>query len=235
MKYKTCVSVAEKTPKRMNQALGRALKKSEYAELRLDFLRPIQVPDALDLARRNLKRCVCTLRPRSEGGVFSGTERERVSILKLIAEYRPYLIDVELSTMSENRDLAEYIKSTKTQVLVSWHDFKKTPKTAELAKKLREMRRFSSYVKMVTTAKSSDDASRILSVYGRSPKTSLIAFAMGDAGRISRILCLYLGSPYTYVSLGRAVAPGQFSADEVRRIAGLKSNQSLNQSGVKGR
>jgi len=224
MKYKTCVSVAEKTPKRLHQALRRALKKSEYAELRLDFLKPIQVPDALDLAKRSLKRCVCTLRPKTEGGAFSGTERERVSILKLIAEYRPYLMDVELSTMSENRDLARYIRSTKTQVLVSWHDFRKTPKTAELAEKLREMRRFSNHVKMVTTAKSPDDASRILSVYGRSAKTNLIAFAMGDAGRISRILCLYLGSPYTYASLGRAVAPGQFSADEVKRIAGLKGD-----------
>jgi len=224
MKYKTCVSVAEKTPKMLNQALRRALKKSEYAELRLDFLKPIQVPDALDLAKSSLKRCVCTLRPKSEGGVFSGTEKERISILKLIAQYGPYLMDVELSTMSENRDLARYIKATKTQVLVSWHDFKKTPKEAELAKKFTEMKKFSRHVKMVTTAKNPDDASRILSTYSRSARTNLIAFAMGDAGRVSRILCLYLGSPYTYVSMGRAVAPGQLSADEVRKIMGLKGD-----------
>jgi len=35
-------------------------------------------------------------------------------------------------------------------------------------------------------------------------------------------LCLYLGSPYTYVSLGKAVAPGQFSVDEVNKIINLK-------------
>ena len=45
---------------------------------------------------------------------------------------------------------------------------------------------------------------------------------MGEEGRISRILCLHLGSPYTYVSLGKAVAPGQFSVDEIKKIAKLK-------------
>jgi 3-dehydroquinate dehydratase-1 len=45
---------------------------------------------------------------------------------------------------------------------------------------------------------------------------------MGDAGRISRILSLYLGSPYTYVSLGKPIAPGQFSVDEINKIINLK-------------
>ena len=46
---------------------------------------------------------------------------------------------------------------------------------------------------------------------------------MGDFGKMSRILCMYLGSPYTYVSLGKAIAPGQFSVDEVRNILNLKN------------
>jgi hypothetical protein len=70
MHYKTCVSIAEKTPKKLNSVLIKALKKSEYAEIRFDFLKPVQVPEALELIRRHLKRCVCTLRPISEGGKF---------------------------------------------------------------------------------------------------------------------------------------------------------------------
>ncbi|MDX1596241.1 MAG: type I 3-dehydroquinate dehydratase, partial [Nitrosopumilaceae archaeon] len=62
----------------------------------------------------------------------------------------------------------------------------------------------------------------ILQLYRKKGKTNLIAFAMGEEGRISRILCLHLGSPYTYVSLGKAVAPGQFSVDEIKKIAKLK-------------
>ena len=223
MRYKTCVPIAEKTPSMLVRAMKRALKKSEYAELRLDFLAPADVPAALETAGRDLGRCVCTLRPRTEGGVFSGTEAERVSILKMVAEYGPSLMDIEYGTVSKNVGLAKYVKATKTPVLVSWHDFGGTPKTPDLVKRVQRMRRFSDRIKLVTTAVAADDPARVLSLYGRlPPKTSLIAFAMGDAGRISRVLCLYLGSPYTYASLGRAVAPGQFSVGEIGRITGLR-------------
>ena len=79
------------------------------------------------------------------------------------------------------------------------------------------MKRFSNNVKIVTMAKSINDASRVLSLYSNKD-VKLIAFSMGDYGRLSRILCLLLGSPYTYVSLGKPIAPGQFSVDEVKSI-----------------
>ena len=84
------------------------------------------------------------------------------------------------------------------------------------------MEELSDHVKIVTTARGGDDVGRILSLYSRSSEGSdLVAFAMGEAGRISRILCMYLGSPYTYAYIGRAVAPGQFSVDEVGKITSL--------------
>jgi len=161
---------------------------------------------------------VCTLRPSSEGGKFHGTEKERISILKLIAEYRPFLLDVEFNTLKKNKMLHSYIKKTKTDVLVSWHDFKKTPDVSSLKKMFKQMRKFSKHIKIVTSAKTQNDSSNILSLYNNSAKTNLIAFAMGDYGKMSRILCLYLGAPFTYVSLGKPVAPGQFSLDQIKRI-----------------
>lgn len=222
MKYKTCVSIAETTPKKLITTLKKALKKSDYAEIRFDFLKPRQVPEALELSKKYLKRIVCTLRPKSEGGRFSGTEKERVSIIKLIAEYNPFLLDLEFNTLKKNKLLLNYVKKTKTDVLISWHDFKKTPDIDSLEKRLQQMSKFSNFVKIVSSAKAESDASRILSLYGLVKKTNLIAFAMGDLGRISRILCLYLGSPFTYVSLGKPVAPGQFSLAEVKSITDLK-------------
>ncbi len=218
MHYRTCVTIAEKTPKNLDSVLNKAIKKSDYAELRLDFLKPSQVPVALELASKNLNRCVCTLRPKSEGGKFTGNEKERISILKLISEYKPFLLDVEFNTLRKNKSLNNYIKKTKTVILVSWHDFKKTPPSSSLNKMLKRMKKLSTNVKIVTSAKSSNDSSRILALYNNSNKTKLIAFAMGEYGKISRILCLYLGSPFTYVSLGKPIAPGQFSLHEVKSI-----------------
>ncbi len=222
MKYKTCVSIAEKTPYKIKKTLKIALKKSDYAEVRFDFLKSEQVPEAIEMIKKDLKKIVCTLRPKTEGGKFSGREKERVAILKLIAEYNPFLLDVEFNTLKRNSAFRRYLKSTKTNLLVSWHDFKKTPSSTELKKKMNQMSKFSSNVKIICTAKSIDDSNRMLELYSKKGKSSLISFAMGDFGRISRILCLYLGSPYTYVSLGKAIAPGQFSVDEVKKITNLK-------------
>ena len=222
MKYKTCVSIAESSPKKIKIKLKAALKKSDYTEIRLDFLKMEQVPIALEIIKKDLNRIVCTLRPKTEGGKFSGTENERIAIIKLIAEYNPFLLDIEYNTLKKNKELVKYLKTTKTKLLVSWHDFKKTPKDIELKNQINQMSKFSSNVKIVSTAKSTEDATRMLELYSKKGKNNLISFAMGDAGRISRILCLYLGSPYTYVSLGKAVAPGQFSVDEVNKIINLK-------------
>ena len=222
MKYKTCVSIAEKTPYKIKQTMKIALKKSDYVEVRFDFLKIEQIPEAIEMIKKDLNRIVCTLRPKMEGGKFSGNEKERIAILKLIAEYNPFLLDVEFNTLKKNSSLVKYLKSTKTKLLVSWHDFKKTPSSAKLKKKMEQMTKFSSNVKIVSTAKSINDSNRMLELYSKKGKTNLISFAMGDFGRISRILCLYLGSPYTYVSLGKAIAPGQFSVDEIKKITNLK-------------
>jgi 3-dehydroquinate dehydratase-1 len=222
MKYKTCVSIAETTPKKLNQTLKIALRKSDYVEIRFDFLKAEQIPQVLENVKKDLKKIVCTLRPKSEGGKFDGNERERISILKLIAEYNPFLLDVEFNTMKKEKSLVKYLKMTKTNLLISGHDFKKTPNFTELKKKLNQMSKYSSNVKIVTTAKTTDDSTRVLQLYNKKGKINLIAFAMGDSGRISRILSLYLGSPYTYVSLGKAIAPGQFSVDEIKKIINLK-------------
>ena len=222
MKYKTCVSIAENSSSKIKKNLKDALKKSDYVEVRFDFLKTDEIPKTLEIIKKEIRKVVCTLRPKSEGGKFDGSEKERIAILKLIAEYNPFLLDVEWNTIKKNKELARYLKTTKTRLLISWHDFKKTPKFSELTNKMNQMIKFSDYVKIVTTAKSTDDSTRILQMYSKNRKTNLIAFAMGDSGRISRILCLYLGSPYTYVSLGKPVAPGQFSVDEMKKIIDIK-------------
>ena len=220
MKHKTCVSIAEKTPRKFKQVVKKALQKSDYVELRFDFLKPEKIPEALELVKKDLKRSVCTLRPKSEGGKFSGSEKERIASLKLISEYNPFLLDVEFNALKKNKSLVNYLKKAKTPVLVSWHDFKRTPSVSTLNKMLNQMVKFSKNVKIVTNAKNVEDPAHVLSLYARVSTINLIAFAMGEYGRISRILCMYLGSPFTYVSLGKAIAPGQFSLAEVKSIVG---------------
>ena len=218
MKYKTCVSIGEKNPNKLKIVLKKALSKSDFAEIRFDYLKKSDIPIVLESSKKNLSRCVCTLRPKSEGGLFVGKEEERKSILRLIAEYNPFLLDVEFNTIQKDKKLASYLKKSKCKLLISWHDFKKTPNESQLKSRLKKMEKFSNVVKIVTVAKNVSDASRLLSLYSVKSKNKMVAFCMGDQGKFSRILCLHLGSPFTYVSLGKAIAPGQFSVDEIKSL-----------------
>ncbi|MFZ1076576.1 MAG: type I 3-dehydroquinate dehydratase [Nitrosotalea sp.] len=223
MANKTCVSIGVRSVAKLVTNLRKSLSKSDYAELRLDFLNPTQIPYCLNVVKPYLGRCICTLRPKSEGGKFAGTETERISILKLIAEFNPYLLDVEYNTLRKNKSLYQYLKRTRVNMLASWHDFSKTPSEKLLRSMVKKMSRFSKNIKVVTTARTINDTFRILNLYKGMPRRSnLIAFAMGDYGRMSRILCTRLGSPFTYVSLGKPVAPGQFSLDEMASIFRLQ-------------
>jgi len=217
MIYKTCVSIGEKTPKKISGSLSKALKKSDHAEIRFDFLNPESIPETLDMIKKDLKKCICTLRPSSEGGRFSGTEKNRISIIKLIAEYNPFLLDIEFNTIKKNKNLLRYLKSTNTDLLVSWHNFKQTPNASMLKKQYFKMKKFSNNIKIVTTAKTVNDIPKILSLYDNK-NTGLIAFCMGDIGKVSRLLSLFLGSPFTYVSLGKPIAVGQLKLDEVKSM-----------------
>ncbi|MBT7253059.1 MAG: type I 3-dehydroquinate dehydratase [Candidatus Nitrosopelagicus sp.] len=218
MKYKTCVSIGEKNPKKLKNVLKKALLKSDFAEIRFDYLKKADIPIVLEDIKKSLSRCVCTLRPRSEGGVFIGKEDERRLILRLIAEYNPFLLDVEFNAIQKDKKLASYLRKTKCKLLISWHDFKKTPNESQLRSKFNKMTKFSDIVKIVTVANSVSDASRLLSLYSIKSENETIAFCMGEQGKFSRILCLHLGSPFTYVSLGKAIAPGQFSLREIKSL-----------------
>lgn len=238
-----CASVAARTPEGMEAAVDGAIRAgADLAEARLDLIASARdVPRALDAlsagarGRRRMRRTVCTLRPRGEGGAFAGAERERIGLLGLAAEHGPRLLDIEYGTLARSARLRARIESAGTEVVASWHDHSGTPPLAALARRLGRMSALAPYVKIVTTAARPGDPARVLSLYGMvrgsaagegggrrgNGRTRLVAFAMGEMGRVSRVLCLYLGSPYTYASLGRAaLAPGQLDLSAVRALTG---------------
>ncbi|HZT34836.1 MAG TPA: type I 3-dehydroquinate dehydratase, partial [Nitrososphaera sp.] len=60
---------------------------ADFIEARLDFIAPEHVMQAADGIDKD--RAVFTLRSKNHGGRFSGTEEERVKLLRKLAEKRP--------------------------------------------------------------------------------------------------------------------------------------------------
>ncbi len=223
MKGKICASIVSEGSHAMLESAKKALfDGADLVELRLDHLSAIDKGLPAVIRREGLSgRCIITIRKKSQGGLFKGPEKRRLSLLELFSTItKPLYLDVELETARRNRKMIEKLRKRGQQIIISHHDFEKTPGTEELYSRYREARAMKSLSKIVTMANLPDDNLRILSLYGKTGKNNdLIAFTMGSIGQLTRILCISLGSPLTYVSYGsKAAAPGQLSLETARRI-----------------
>lgn len=108
----------------------------------------------------------------------------------------------------------------------SFHDFKGTGTYEDLKAVVEKCLHVGAdIVKIVTTAECREDAARVLSLYDSFEPGQLIAFAMGEAGRESRLQCLAEGAPYTYAALdgNDAAASGQWPvADMTEALYGTR-------------
>lgn len=215
-----CASIPAENPESLRDKINRACSfGANYIEIRFDFLDLSDIEEALKIAENIREKAVFTLRSPAEGGKFKGNNNDRIEWLKKLAMAKPMLLDIEYSTLQSNDDLANYCKTQKIPVLLSWHDFEKTPPKDELRYMLEKMRVYSNHIKMVTTAINIVDALRILDLYENAAESSLIAFSMGEAGIISRIMCTIMGrSPFTYAALEESIAPGQLTVVQMRDI-----------------
>jgi 3-dehydroquinate dehydratase I len=215
-----CVSIGPEDVKSIEKEANRAFQLgADYVEIRFDFLKPDILPAALNAATGIKDRTVYTLRPKSEGGMFAGGEENRVHWLYRLVEQEPLLVDVELYTLKKNDELADFLEGNKSPLLVAWHDFEKTPPSDYIADLLSEMRTYSNYVKIATTAQSIEDSLRLLELYETAIGLYPIFFAMGDAGVISRLLCNIIGNaPFTYASLEKTIAPGQLTVQQMKKL-----------------
>jgi len=206
------------------EALGRQIRKAfsmgaDYVEIRFDFLKSSDIERAIRIAEPTKSKTVFTLRSAHEAGRFEGSESERIELLKQLSMAGPMLLDVEYLTIKDNCDLADFLVSQQTPILISWHDFKCTPPKRKLQDILKGIKIYSNYAKIVTTARDTYDAFRVLELYEDITGLELIAFAMGQFGIVSRILCTMAGNaPFTYAAVNRHMAPGQLDLSHMRRL-----------------
>jgi 3-dehydroquinate dehydratase / shikimate dehydrogenase len=184
----------------MRSARQGAEADGDLVELRLDSMeRPD--PDGALADRR--KPAIVTCRPLREGGMFDGSEEERLRILMRAHELGAEFIDVEWDARAEPLLRARGGRG----VIVSRHDFSGTP--ADAARVLAGLRAAGGEVaKLAVTTESPSD---LLTLLRAAPQDgSSIVIGMGGAGLPTRVLAGRFGSRWTYA--GNAIAPGQVTA-----------------------
>jgi 3-dehydroquinate dehydratase/shikimate dehydrogenase len=173
-------------------------------ELRLDYLDKLDTNSISDLMSHINKPLILTVRSQKHGGVFAHSEQQRLRCIEQCMRLEPSFIDVE-SDVTDNFIANLHTISPKTKIIRSVHHFLDTPEN--LDDLLQSMLHPSvSIYKVITTAKHSLDALRMLSwVQLKSRHHQIIGHCMGEAGYPSRIAGACCGNYFTYAALSNKV------------------------------
>ncbi len=218
---KVCVVIASKDLRLFREL---AMNSPTYwVELRLDYLlsnysihEVIEgVGDIVRVLRSLGKGVIITLREVSEGGLFNGELSTKEYLLtELVRRAKPTYVDIELS-LGRFTELVRKFNELGVGTLASIHYLSEVPKIDELVSNaLKAFRYGAKLFKAVFPAKVVEDnltALKLCSLFkGRS-----ISFCLGSLGRLSRVLAPLFGAPFTYAYVGKSVASGQLSLNEL--------------------
>jgi 3-dehydroquinate dehydratase type I len=195
-------------------ALRRAAPLAGMAEVRLDAMHSCNLERLLAESPLPL---ILTCRPVREGGRFAGREEDRLELLARAGELGSAYIDVEWDAVDALR--ARLRSATPLVVSRHWH----TDPPPSLLAEYERLRPLGDAVKLAVAAVEPQPILSVLELMARA-SGPLIAMAMGEGGRLTRILAPCFDNCFsTYGALepALATAPGQLTVAEMIEDYGL--------------
>jgi len=195
----------------------------EMAEIRLDGS-PLSLEDIAELFAGTDIPLVATCRcegsgPQSRCDLKAWEQAE--TRLRAAIEAGAKYADLEIEAPAPvGKQIRRLCRECGTTLIRSYHNYDCTPPEVALRSMGERCSMFGGeIVKIVTMARSAEDAARLMWLYNDTPYPDrLIAFAMGEDGRSTRLECLRLGAPFTYAAVSEqdATAPGQWTTAQMR-------------------
>ncbi|MGQ9921726.1 MAG: type I 3-dehydroquinate dehydratase [Desulfobacca sp.] len=213
--YRLCIPIIAGEQAAARQALARIRPLGYLAELRLDYLAD---PDVAALLAPPRGPVIVTNRLPSEGGRWQGPERQRQILLEQALAAGADYVDIEFAADPSWRQEMLAARG-QSRIILSWHDCTGTASPACLADTMLAMvAAGADIIKIVALALSPAAALAPLALIpaARERGQEIIAFAMGPAGKYSRLVAPLLGSYLTFAVLeaGQESAPGQLTVQE---------------------
>lgn len=204
-----CVPIKQKSFLQLLNKVKTAQKTADMVEIWFDEIE--------DLTAENLKKIFqIKKKPYLYKSLGDYGKIEKILICK------PEYIDLDLSVQP---NIIQRIKKNfpKTQIILSFHDFQKTPTENQLRKIIRKMQlKKADIVKIATTAKNFTDSLTMLSLLEKlqSEKQKAICLCMGKEGLITRTAGHLFGNYLMYAPLNskEATAAGQITLPELKKI-----------------
>ncbi|GAK52314.1 3-dehydroquinate dehydratase [Candidatus Moduliflexus flocculans] len=189
-----------------------AVNTLDFAEIRLDMLALTHEQVATVFAANS--NLIATCRP----GKYDDDERQRL-LLNAIASGAAY-VDIEMDAADAFKQaVIQAARARGTKIIISYHDFEKTPLREELEYVVRWCSEFNpDIIKIACMAHSPRDNARLLGLLDSD--TPMLVVGMGERGKISRVVSPLLGSFCTFASYtsDKATAPGQLFKDDIQAL-----------------
>lgn len=235
---KICVPIVGKTKEELVDEIT-ALKdiSLDLVEWRVDYYENVEdiekVKELLVSLRKFLSNTplLFTFRSAKEGGEKEVSTSYYAQLIKEIAATSLVdLIDVELFTGDEIvKDIVAFAHASGVKVVMSNHDFFKTPAQEEIVSRLRKMQELGADLpKIAVMPQNTSDVLVLLSAtnemvknYAESP---IITMSMAGTGAISRLAGEVFGSALTFGAAKKASAPGQIAVADLRTVLKILHN-----------
>lgn len=190
----------------------------KWVELRIDFLKNEEIQDSLDLLKTLKKQIIITNRSSLEGWKFEwGSEKSIEKLLQCIDLWDGF--DLELRAWDQIEDLKKVLKKHHKKLILSYHNFEKTPSYEECKSVLSEMKKYNPEVyKIAVMPQTPEDVNRIyeLAEYFKNHFSwDFIFISMGTLGMETRVNIPQMWGLLSFWVLNTASAPWQMAYKEL--------------------
>ena len=228
---KICVPVMGKERREIACSAHNAMERGpDMIEWRVDYLDNIEDTENICDILRELRSCLgdtpllATFRTKQEGGEKEISPEAYAHMYHVILKSNlADAIDAELYFDNETVSaLIETAHRYGKKVILSSHDFQKTPPREEMVNRLEKMQELGGDIaKVAVMPQSSADVLMLLAATEearRKLQIPVITMSMGATGAVSRMLGEISGSALTFGMAGQASAPGQIPVEDLRMI-----------------
>lgn len=231
---KICIPVIAHTYEELERTLPAiSLSRFDLVEFRADFYFEDD-EEAFYAIRKAVgeRPILYTIRTKEEGGEIEISDDEYAA-RSLAAAGMADIVDIQLSRLHADgrnahlhSDLVDRLHAQGTRVLLSWHDFDRTPKKKEILEIMRKMHEEGCDIsKAAVMPHSRMDVLELMSAsveMAEDPdRRPFITMAMGSLGKVTRAACAFTGSCITFGTAGAMSAPGQIDANTLGMVLGV--------------
>lgn len=235
-KPKICIPIVGKTNDDiLVQAKSISGLMYDIVELRIDYYQDIfddnKVINLLKELRLIIKQPILlTYRSLKEGGQIQLTNERYKELIEIVCCSQLIdIVDIELESGNILvYQLVEIAHKYNIKVIMSNHDFEKTPLQEELIDKLERMEAFGADIcKVAVMPENTQDVVRLLeitSLMSNRLSVPLVTMSMGKLGILSRVSGEVFGSSMTFACYEQASAPGQIHINDMNRMLEVLHN-----------